>query len=264
MMKTLFGRTIYEKRWFLAGWSLAFSVMTVLILMFYPSFSDGGGFDEVAKSLPSQLQGFIGDPDVFKTVSGYIASQVYDVRMSLMLIIMTLVLATGLTVKEEENGDLRTTTMTSLSRTRIVLEKFAAAVCIIIGLNLITSLSIYIGLISLGETSPHQLIWQLFALSCLFGATAFAIPYSIALATGKRSITMVIGLIVAIGSYILSTFARSVDWLKNWDKVSLIHYFNTASVREGSFNGTDALMLLLIGFTLLALAIVAFRSRDIA
>ena len=262
-MKTLFGRTLYEKRWFVVGWALAFGVIGTLILMFYPSFSENGGFDEVAKTLPSQLQGFIGDPDVFKTIEGFIASQVYDVRMSLMIIIMTLVLAVSLTVREEENGDMRTTLMTSLSRERVVTEKFLAAVVIITILNLVTTAGIYIGLVSLGEVMPHVLIWQLFALSCLFGITAFTIPYAIALATGKRAITLFVGLVVAIGSYILSTFARTVDWLESWDYISLIHYYDTASVRHGTFDRLDVITLISIGVISLLVAFIAFRSRDI-
>jgi ABC-2 type transport system permease protein len=264
MMGTLFGRTVYEKRWFIIGWSLVFGVTSTLVLMFYPSFSQGGGFDEVTKTLPEQLQGLVGDPSVFATLEGFISSQVYDVRMSLMMIIMTLVLATGLTVREEENGDLRTMMMTSLSRSRVVLEKFAAALCVIVILNLVATAGIYIGIVSLGETAPHALIWQLFALTCLFGATAFSIPYAVALATGRRAITMVVGLLVAIGSYMLTTFARSVDWLESWDKLSLMHYFNTASVREGSFDTIDALVLFLILVIAMITAIAAFRSRDIA
>lgn len=264
MMRSLFGRTLYERRWFIMGWSVVFGVMSTLVLMFYPSFSDNGGIDEVAKTLPSQLQGLIGDPDIFRTIEGFIALQVYDVRMSLLLIIATLVLATGLTVREEEGGDLRTTTMVKLSRSRVVFEKFAASVVIIAVFNLAAVAGIYVGLVSLSETMPHVLLWKLFAISSLFGITAFTIPYSIALATGKRAVTMFVGLLVAIGSYILTTFARSVDWLKDWEPLSLMHYYDTASIRHGSFDSLDAIVLVLIIIIALTVALVAFRSRDIA
>ncbi len=263
MMKTLFGRTLYEKRWFTAGWAVAFGVLSALVLMFYPSFSANGSFDEVAKSLPSQLQGFIGDPDVFKSIEGFIASQVYDVRMSLMIIIMTLVLAVSLTVREEESGDMRTTLMTSLSRNRLVAEKLLAAIVIVILLNLATTAGIYVGLLSLGESMPHTLIWQLFGLSCLFGLTAFSIPYSIGLATGRRAVVLSIGLVVAIGSYILTTFARSVEWLESWDYLSLIHYYDTASVRHGTFDRLDVAVLALIATVAVLIATLVFRSRDL-
>lgn len=264
MMRTLMTRTLYEKRWFIAGWSVVFGVMSTLVLMFYPSFSDNGGFAEVAKTMPSQLRGLIGDPDIFSTIEGFIALQVYDVRMSLLLIISMLVLATSLTVREEESGDLRTISITKLSRTRVVFEKFAAAVIIVLVLNLAAVVGIYIGLVSLSETMPHEMLWKLFALSCLFGVTAFTIPFSIALATGRRAITMFVGLFVAIGSYILTTFARSVDWLKDWEPLSLMHYYDTGSIRHGAFDSLDAIVLGLIIVIALVVATALFRSRDIA
>lgn len=264
MMHSLLSRTLYEKRWFIAGWSVVFGVMSTLVLMFYPSFSDNGGFAEVAKTMPSQLQGLIGDPDIFSTIEGFIALQVYDVRMSLLLIIAMLILATSLTVREEESGDLRTTLTVKMSRTRLVAEKFIAATCIILILNLAAVAGIYTGLISLSETMPHELIWKLFALSCLFGVAAFTIPFSVALATGKRAITMFVGLFIAIGSYILTTFARSVEWLKDWELLSLMHYYDTGSIRHGSFDSLDAVVLGLIIFVALSVSTVLFRARDIA
>jgi ABC-2 type transport system permease protein len=263
MMRTLFGRTLYEKRWFIAGWALTYALMSALVMFFYPSFSAEGSFDKIVSSMPEELRGFIGDPSVFRTVQGYITSQVYDVRMSLIIIIAALVLATGLTVKEEETGDLRTTLSTSLSRNRIVLEKFLAAGFILAVLNLCATAGIYIALASLAETMPHMLIWQCFGLSCLFSLTTFSIPFAIALATGKRGITMVVGLFVAIGSYILTTFARSVDWLKNWDALSLIHYFDTDGLRTGDFGRWNIWVLCLITIAALLFGIVRFRKRDV-
>lgn len=264
MMKTYVVRALYEKRWFVVGWGIAFSVMSSLIIMFYPSFSQGGGFDEVAKSMPSQLQGFIGDPSVFATLSGFIASQIYDVRMSLLIIIMTLVLATSMTVREEEGGDMRTLLSTSLGRVRLVVEKSIVALIIIVALNLITIAGIYTGIIALGETAPHELMWKLGALSCLFSFATFTIPFSTALMTGKRSITMIVGLFVALGSYLLSTFARTVDWLENWERLSIIHYFDTAGVRTGEFHVSNVVVLLGISLLILFVSTLVFRKRDIS
>ena len=264
MMHSLLTRTLYEKRWFTVGWSIVFGIMSTLVLMFYPSFSDDGGFAEVAKTMPSQLQGLIGDPDIFSTIEGFIALQVYDVRMSLLLIIAMLILATSLTVREEESGDLRTILSVKMSRTRLIAEKFIAATVIILILNLAAVAGIYVGLVSLSESMPHELLWKLFGLSWLFGITAFTIPFSVALVTGKRAVTMFVGLFVAIGSYILTTFARSVDWLKDWEPLSLMHYYDTGSIRHGSFDSVDAVVLSLIVIVALIVSTAFFRTRDIA
>lgn len=75
---------------------------------------------------------------------------------------------------------------------------------------------------------------------------------------------MFVGLFVAIGSYILTTFARSVDWLKDWEPLSLMHYYDTGSIRHGAFDSLDAIVLGLIIVIALVVATALFRSRDIA
>lgn len=263
-MKWLLTRTLYEKRWFVVGWSLVYGVMSALILMFYPSFNQGGGFEQVARTLPEQLQGFIGDPSAFSSLEGFITAQVYDVRMSLFLIIMTIVLALGLTVREEEDGDLRTLLSGPLGRTRVVAEKLTAAVLIISLLNLVATVGIYIGIAALGEVAPHALLWQLYGLSVFFGIAAFSIPYAIGIATGSRALTMAISLTVAIGGYLLTTFARAVDWLEPWEPFSLIFYYDTAGVRQGDVSAVTFWVLGLVILASLMVGLSAFRRRDIA
>lgn len=264
IMSSLLTRTLYEKRWFIAGWALVFAVMTALVLMFYPSFSQGPGIDELVKTMPQQLRGLIGNPDQYKSIDGFIALQIYDIRMPLLIMIMGLVLAVGLTVREEENGELRTLTAQAMSRSRILIEKWLAGSLIIVILNLVAVAGTYVGVMALGETIPHELIWRLMFLSSLFGIVAFSIPFSIGLATGRRAPTMFIGLIVTMGSFLLTTFAKAVDWLKDWEVLSLLGYYDTGALREGTFNRLDVTILIIIGLVSLALVLVAFRRRDIA
>ena len=223
MMRYVWTRILYEKRWFVAGWSVIYGVITTLILMFYPSFGQNGGFDQVAQTLPEQLQGFIGDPNAFSTLEGFITTQVYDIRMSLFLIIVATVLALSLTVRDEEDGDTRTVLATPTSRVRLASEKLSAAIAILAFLNLVSTIGVYIGIAALGETAPHALLWQLYALSVLFAVVMFCIPFAIGLASGSRALTMAISLTIAIGGYLLSTFARAVDWLEAWEPLSLIY-----------------------------------------
>lgn len=264
MMRSLYLRTLYDRRWFVAGWSAVFIVMTTLILTFYPSFSDTEGFGNIAGKLPDQLKGFIGDPSVFRTLDGFITSQIYDIRMPLLIIIMSLVLAVSLTVRDEENGDLRTLLTSSLSRERLVLEKLAAGATIIIALNLVAVIGTYVGVTMLSETIPHGLIWRLFVLSSLFGVAAFSIPYGIGAASGKRSLTMLIGLVVAVGSYLMTTFSKAVEWLKDYEWLSLMHHYHTNTVRNGSFERSDVWVLSAVIIVMVGVALVLFRRRDVA
>lgn len=264
MMRSLISRTLFERRWFITGWSLVFAVMTALVVIFYPSFSDSSAIDQLSKTMPQQLQGLIGDPDQYRTLEGFIASQIYDIRMPIMIMIMGLMLALGLTVREEESGELRSLSMLSISRTRILSEKWLAALLIIAVLNLVAVAGTYVGVVSLGEDIPHELIWRLMALSTVFGAVAFTIPFSIGLMSGRRAPTMFVGLVVTIGSFLLTTFAKAVDWLRDWERLSLVHYYDTSIILDKKFDIADLWILLSVTVIMLGLAILAFRNRDIA
>lgn len=263
MIAPLLLRTLYEKRWFFMGWSIVFTVMTTLIVMFYPSFNLGPSMEEVIKTIPPQFHGMIGNPKHFHTIEGFIASQIYTVRMPLLIMIMGLLLATALTLREEESGEMKTLNMLSLSRTRILLEKWFAGWIIIIGLNLVAVAGTYVGIMSLGESYPHDMIWRLMLLSTLFGIIAFTIPFSIGIATGRRALTLFVGIVVTIGSFLLTTFAKSVDWLRYFEVMSLMHYYDVETLREGHFDRLDLWALVLIGIAAFVLMWASFRRRDL-
>ena len=214
MMQSLFLKTLYDKRWFVLGWSLALGVMVVLVLSFYPAFSEGNTFEELSKNVPPQFKEFIGDANQFKTVSGYISQQLFDIRVPLLFMIMAIILGLSLSVGEEEKGTLRTTLALPLSRVRIVVEKWLAAT-VVMGITALSVIAgIYIGLATINETADAGLIWQLGLLSWLFGISAVAIPLGIGLLTGNRAVTMAVAILATIGSFILSTFGQAVDWLE--------------------------------------------------
>lgn len=263
-MRSLVLRILYEKRWFIGGWSAVFIAMTSLVMAFYPSFSEGGGIEALASSVPQQLRGLIGDAADYRTIEGFVALQVYDIRMSLLMIIMTLVLAIGLTVREEESGELRTLLSVGLGRGRVLFEKFVAGGLIVLILNLVALGGVYIGIAMLGQTYPHQLLLSIAGLSFLFGLAVLSLPFGLALATGSRVITMSVSLSIAIGSYLLSTFARTVDWLKGWDALSIIHYLDTAGLRHQTFSFVNVWVLLAIILIMMSIGFAGFRNRDIS
>lgn len=264
MMSSLLMKTLYDKRWFTLAWSLGLCAMVVLVLGFYPAFSEGNTFEELSKSLPAQFQGLIGDASQFKTIPGYISQQLFDIRLSLLLMIMAIILGAALTIGEEEKGSLRSMMALPLSRVRIVLEKWLAAVIIIGVVALAIIIGIYIGLAVINETAEASLIWQLGLLSWIFGSAAAAIPLGVGLASGNRAVTMAIAISSTIGSFILSTFGSAVSWLQPLEKFSLMRYYDATEVAGTGISLSDISILGGIFITLFLIACVGFRYRDVA
>lgn len=262
-MQSLFTKTLYDKRWFTLGWSMAFAFMSFLVVIFYPSFSNSFQFDQLASQLPPALQGLIGDSASFKTLPGYIADQLFNIRIPLFMLIMAIVLGLGLSISDEESGRMRTILTTPTSRNKVVLSKLAAAICIVGAVSLSTVIALYIGIFLIHEAQPHTLVWQLFGLSWLFGATAVSIVLGVGMASGERAPTTGLSLLLTIGSFILATFGMAVNWLEPYEKFSLLYYYNATGLSNGTFRLSDLLVLVIVGALVTSLAIVRFRRRDI-
>ena len=99
MMKSILLRTLYDKRWFLVGWSTALSLMSILMIAMYPSLHEG--MRSIAASMPEALQGLVGDLSLFAHLDTYLSSQLYDIRIPLFLMIMSVVLAQSISVGSE-------------------------------------------------------------------------------------------------------------------------------------------------------------------
>lgn len=264
MMGNLITKTLYDKRWFIVGWSAVMFFMVFLVVTFYPSLSQSNAFDALAGSVPEQFKALIGDADSFHTLKGYLATQLYDIRVPLLLMILALVLAQGFAGGDEEKGSLRTLITTPLSRGRILWERWVAGV-IIIGVTVIaTVLGTYISALIINESVPGDMIWRLALMSWLFGVSAFSITYAVGSAWGKRGLMMAVGLTVTFGSFIISSFAKSVDWLESFKYASLLNYYDTTSIKDGSFNIGDIWILLSIIAIFMLIAQLLFRRRDVS
>ncbi|HEX6462620.1 MAG TPA: ABC transporter permease subunit [Candidatus Saccharimonadales bacterium] len=263
MMHSLFTKTLFDKRWFMIGWSFGIILMAWMVIIFFPSLAQSFDMSEISKKLPEQLQGLLGDVSAFSNIDGYITSQLYDIRLALFFLLMGLLLANSLTVTEEDQGKIRTLTATALSRGRILWEKWLAGVLIMGLAALATGVGVYLGVISIGEEFHHTLIGQLSLMTWIFGITALTIPMMIGFATGSKAITMPIGLIVTIGSFILTTFGKNIDWLEQPERASLMHYFDPSLVQKSGLQ-LDHISIL-AGITLIMLAVgwLSFRLRDL-
>jgi ABC-2 type transport system permease protein len=262
-MFNVFTKTLYDKRAFIIGWSLGLVVLSFLMMAFYPAFHQDSGIDELVKNLPVAFQGLVGDLNNLKTLPTYIGSQLFDVRIPIFVSILTIILAVGLTVGEEEKGQLRTLIALPLSRTHILLSKWLAIVAICLFAAFATIVGIEAGLLAIHETLDWVVVLRLAAMMWLLAVTLATVIFSIGLASGRRGLTMGLAVVMSIGSFILTTFARSVEWLKPYEIVSIFHYFPAATIAKDTIDFDDVLVYLALIAIFLIIGVIGFRRRDV-
>jgi ABC-2 type transport system permease protein len=262
-MYNLFTKTLYDKRAFIIGWGLGLIFLGFLMMIFYPAFHQDNGLDQLVKSLPPAFQGIVGDLNNLKQLPSYLGSQLFEVRIPIFVSILSIILAVGLSVSEEEKGQLRTLLALPLSRSHILLTKWLAIVVISLMTTLAVIVGVELGLLVIHESLAIDVLLRVGAMTWLLTACLGTIVFGIGIATGSRGVTMGLGVLIAVGSFILTTFAKSVDWLQPYEKASLLHYFPATTIAKTEINLTDVIVYGAIIVVMLAVSIIFFRRRDV-
>ena len=265
-MFNLLRKTLYDKRSFIIGWGLGLAFLAFLMVLFYPAFSNDNGLDKLMASLPTELKslkGLIGNLEDLKNLPGYLGGQLFDIRIPMFISVSSIILAVGLTVSEEEKGYVQTLLALPAGRIKVLIAKFLSIVLINLAIILTMVVGIYLGLAFINESINWIVLTKLCSMTLLLCICMTTIVFGIGLATGRRGITMGLGVIIAAGSFIVTTFAKSVEWLQPYEKISLFHYFPASEVAKGNISLIN--IIVLSGITLIALIIglIFFRRRDI-
>ncbi|MDB5186990.1 MAG: transporter permease, partial [Candidatus Saccharibacteria bacterium] len=186
-----------------------------------------------------------------------------DVRIPIFVSMIAIILSVGLTVGEEEKGQMRMLLAMPLSRLHILFSKWLAIVVICLITTLAVIVGMLLGLLVINESLGVDVIVRLGAMTWLLTVCLATIVFSVGIASGHRGLTMALGVLLAVGSFILTTFAKSVDWLEPYEVVSLLHYFPAATIAKSGIAAADAVVYLSIICVALIISALLFRGRDV-
>lgn len=263
MMKNIYTRTLHDKRWFALGWMISFFALSALMVAFFPSMKQQGSLDQFVMSLPPAFQGFVGDLANLKSFAPYLASQLFDIRMQIIGGIMAVVLAISLTAGEESTGQFRSILSLPVSRVKLLLHKWLAMITIIGGIIAASALGVFVTQFTIGESIQLDVLLRLEIMSWLLLVALASIPFAVGIGSGNKALATLIGTLTVAASFIVTTFAQGVDWLKDYEAWSIFYYFPAVSVVKDGIDLRDVVTLCLIMLVPLVIAWFLFRRRDI-
>lgn len=263
MLKTIFGKTIYERRLSTFIWTVVFFAFVVLIIIFFPTLKDS--FGQALKDVPESLEGLLGNASDYQNINGYIDIQVIG-QMVFMTLILGIITGTSLIAGEENSRTLHTLLAQPVSRIRVYTEKFfAMAIILAIACLLGTFVGILLGAIPIGEYSNINIIRSLQASFMLWLITfAFGtLAYVIGAITGKRSAAGIVAGFYAFGGYMITTLASTASALDKLNTFSPFHYFNQPSVMKHGIDIGNVAVFAIGILVLFVVGLVIFRRRNI-
>lgn len=263
-MNSIFVQTLIERKWFMFGWGVGLAFFAALMVSFYPAMSEQGSLDALVENMPKAFEGLIGDLANLQQFPSYLASQLFDIRLPLIAGIMAIILGQSLSTREEGRGELRTLLAQPIGRTRLLVEKWLALVAVT-GVGVVAlALGTYAAIPTVeGAEIGFGVFMKLLAMTWLLMIAFGSVAFGVGIATGYKGLATAISILVIMGSFILSTFGPAVDWLGDYEKFSLLHYFPAVDIVASGVAKSDVGTLLATIIGVMAVAVIAFRVRDV-
>ena len=261
MLKTIFGKTLFEKRWILLLWVIALFVTNVALIQIFPPIKEA--FSGMMESIPPSLQGWFGtDGAMWSTIKGFVSMEVGG-QMSLVIMVFAIVFATSLFAAEEASGTLMTQLARPVSRTSYLLQKYLALLVACAAMTVVFWLGAWLGTVILNDAIQLSSFVQPALMVFLLTAGIASLTFAIGAITGNKNLPgVLIGFYAVVGYFITSmrTGAEIVDTLSRFTP---FYYYNSTNVFFDGLNGGHVLVLLALVLIPPIIAWPIFRRRDL-
>lgn len=262
-LHSVFERAFDEQRRALVGWALGLAGLGLVMLGMYPSIRGNRNFSKLLEAYPQALKTLFGLAD-YTSGPGYLRAEIFSLTGPLLFVIFAVLWGSDLTAGEEERRTIDVLLANPVSRSRIVVEKWAAMVVGILvvaaslGLVLVVlgpAVELHVGL---GVLSAALVSTALLAI--LFGTLALALGA----ATGHRGIARGLAALAAVAAYLLSSLPDLVSWLRPGRPLSPWYHALGVDPMATGYRPLHLLVLLALIALFLAVAVSFFDRRDLA
>jgi ABC-2 type transport system permease protein len=262
MLRSVFGKTLWDARGGLVGWMVALVLVTVVYGAFYPSINTEV-FAQAMDAFPEGIMAAFGWNDL-TSPAGYLGSAVFGLLVPILLLVYATGAGSRAVAGDEESGTLDLLLAHPVSRDRVVLERVAALAVVMaltstVVLLTVLALRVPAQLTALPVGHVAAASFQLALFGLFFGCLALAVGA----VTGRRALAVSVTAVVAVVGYFANTVAAQLDataWLRTLSP--FYWYMGGEPLRHGLQVG-DSVVLLLASAVLVVLAVVGLRRRDV-
>jgi ABC-2 type transport system permease protein len=263
MLDNVLLKGLRDRRVSLAWWAVGLLLFILMQIAFYPSMKDNQGIRDYMESAPEAVVAFTGTTDISSPV-GYLNSQFFFLMFPILLTILAIGIGSDALAGEEGRGTLDLLLSAPLTRTRVLLEKYAMLVLAValeaLALYAVTALSALAVGMDLDFFKLAQATFSLLLLALGFGALALLLGA----ATGSKGLAIGITAALGLGAYVLNSLALVVEGLKPWRRLSPVYYYGGNDPLANGLKGSHVLVLLAFIAVLLAGSVLLFRRRDLS
>ena len=267
LLRNIFLKELRDRRISLFWWGISFFLLALMIGSVFPTIQKtGAGFQSYIENLPDAFKAAFMIEKVVDLTSakGFLNAELFSMMIPVMLIIFAVGFGSGAIAGEEEAGTLDLLLANPLSRRRVLLEKFVAMVLgtgllgFVLWISLVITVAAFDMNIGAGPLAAATVSSILISLT--FGVIALALGA----ATGRKGLAIGAAIGLTTASYLLNVLAKSVESLKNYDKLSLFYYQVNADPLNNGLRLGDVAVFVGVISVFLIIAFLGFQRRDLS
>lgn len=260
MIKNIFLKTLYQKRWGMLWWSLAMLAMTVFVVVLFPTFQDS--FGSSLQDVPESMRAILGEAADYQRIEGFLELQVF-MQMIFLTFIYGIILYTGLIAGEEGEGTLQTLLAQPVSRTRVYFEKLLAGMVILAVVSLALAAGTILGVLLIGESVSVSGVMQVTFAQWLVSMALSLVGFAVGSAIGSRGMAGALAGVFAFVSYLVTSLVGTVKALEPLNYLSPFRYFNNSRILDNGLDFGNMAVLAIFCVVLIIVGWLLFVRRDV-
>ena len=260
MLKSLFSKTIYERRWGIFWWSFAMFGFTLMIVLLFPTFRDT--FGEALKNVPDSIRPILGESSDYQRINGFLELQVF-MQMIFLTFIYGIILFSGLIAGEESDGTLQSLLAQPISRSKVFLQKLAAGLTMTWIVSMAMFAATWLGCVIIGE---HINLWRILQATFaqwLVSMVLSVLAYMLGAVLGRRGIAGALAGVYAFVGYLIFTLSDTVKFLRIPNYFEPFRYFTHPRVLDNGLQLSNIAILIAACVVFASIGYVVFRKRDV-
>ena len=245
----------------LLGYTAGMALYALIIVALYPQFKNSASLNQITKN-GSAFAALFGATGSLTSPTGWLDANIYVNFLPMITLLITIGYGASCIAGQNEDGTLNLATALPIPRRHILIQKSLTLAIEAILLGLVTMACVLAGrgfqlnisLADLAGTTAGVIL-----LGIDFGLLALALGCR----TGRRGTAIGITATAAAASYLVSSLAPVVAWIRPARYASLFYWSVGNSQLSTGLTGASAAVLAAAAITLILAASVALNHLDL-
>jgi ABC-2 type transport system permease protein len=256
-------KTLRDLRGQVLGWGIGLSLLALIDVAIYPSFSAAFDMQALLEQYPPALRALFGNVSDAASLEGFLAIEFFNFAGFIMAI-FPMTAGSGALAAEEERGTMDLLLAQPISRQQVVLQKAAAIVLATLITLSIVAATFVVSLQAYGlDIDPARVVVAVYNIAPLLLAIAGLSMWAGTWLPSRRMAAMTVAFVVILGWFI-NGLAELAESVRPFRPLSLFRYYASDEVLRHGVDWSDNGVLLAVGLVSLLLTVVMFQRRDIA